>query len=299
MTSPRTIGLVAGFELYESLRSRKAVALLLLYLVIALGGTAIFASLLNSVYDQLADQLGAKLGPKIFERLAESDQLVKLVSRFVGNDEGLARELLTVPPLAVFYGWLITSFMPLIVVLSSADAISSEVASGSARFALFRIDRLGWTLGKLLGQTLLMVLGIAIGAVACWGVGVLALRQADAMASAYWLARMSFRGAFYGFAYLGIAMCASQLVRGNAGARALGIGFALLVVIFGNVLGRDTLRAKAPALIGALHRLFPNAHDTSLFQPALGARLLGSAALVGIGLLWFTIGYWRFARRDA
>lgn len=299
MSQVRTVGLVAGFDLYESLRSRKAVALILLYVVIAVGGTAIFASLVNRLYEQLSEQIGQQLGPAMIDRLLESEAVLELVTKLAGDDEALARELLTIPPLALFYGWLITTFIPLIVVLSSADAISGEIVSGSARFALFRVDRLGWAAGKLLGQTFLMAVGIAIGALASFVIGLVALDHINAADTAYWLARMSFRGAFYGFAYLGIAMCASQLVRSNAAARAMAIGLAFLASVFGAAFGAPALRAKAPALVDALHQLFPNAHSVALYRPELGARLVGTFALVAIGLAWFSLGYWRLSRRDA
>lgn len=299
MTNVRTVGLVAGFDLYESLRSRKAIALILLYVVIAVGGTAIFASLVNKIFEQISDNLGQQLGPEMIDKLLESKPVLELVTKLAGNDEALARELLTIPPLALFYGWLITTFMPLVVVLSSADAVSGEVVSGSARFALFRVDRLGWALGKLLGQTLLMVVGIAVGALACYGIGVLALDHIAPGKTAYWLVRMSFRGSFYGFAYLGIAMCASQLVRSNAAARALAIGLAFFASVLGAVFSAPGLRAKAPAVIDAIHQLFPNAHSIALYRPELAGRMLGTVALVAIGLAWFSLGYWRFQGRDA
>lgn len=299
MTNVRNVGLVAGFDLYESLRSRKAIALILLYVVIAVGGTAIFASIVNKIFEQLSENLGQELGPEMIDKLLDSKPVLELVTKLAGNDEALARELLTIPPLALFYGWLTTTFMPLVVVLSSADAVSSEVVSGSARFALFRVDRLGWALGKLLGQTLLMVVGIAVGALACYGIGVLALDHIAAGKTAWWLARMSFRGTFYGFAYLGIAMCASQLVRSNAAARALAIGLAFIASVLGAVFSAPALRAKAPAVIDAIHQLFPNAHSIALYRPELAGRLLGTGALVAIGLAWFSLGYWRFQGRDA
>ena len=67
MTNVRTVGLVAGFDLYESLRSRKAIALILLYVVIAVGGTAIFASLVNKIFEQISDNLGQQLGPEMID----------------------------------------------------------------------------------------------------------------------------------------------------------------------------------------------------------------------------------------
>jgi ABC-type transport system involved in multi-copper enzyme maturation permease subunit len=289
MSPLRTIGLVAGFDVYESLRSKKAIALILFYVVIALGGTAIFVSAMNRLYAQINDQLNGVT----VEQLLQSKEVLRLVSKLVDGDEALANELLRIPPLALFYGWLLRAFMPLIVVLSSADAISSEVSTGSVRFTLFRADRMAWASGKLLGQTLLMVLGILVGAAACYVLGAASLDHFAAGDTAYWLLRMSFRGSFYAFAYLGIAMCASQLVRSNAAARGAGLGLALFASIAGGLIGRST------SAINHLKYIFPNAHDGALFRPEVGERMVGSAALLAIGLAWFGLGLLRFNRRDA
>ena len=144
-----------------------------------------------------------------------------------------------------------------------------------------------------------MVVGIVVGAVACFGIGALSLDRFAALDTAFWLARMSFRGLFYGFAYLGIAMCASQLVRSNAAARGAGIGLAFLASVTGATLGAHFVRRRAPLFFDALHALFPNAHSGALFRPELAGRLVGTVALVAIGLAWFALGFWRLNRRDA
>lgn len=294
MIHPRTVGLVAGFDLYESLRSRKALALILLYALIALIGCWGFSEAINRVFEEMNESLGAQA----VDKLVDSDAMVDLVTRATGGDEALAKELLSVPPLALFYGWLITAFMPFIVALSSSDAISSELVSGSARFALFRVDRLSWAAGKLLGQTLLLIVGIAVGGAVAFGVGAVNLDRFVAGDTAFWLMRMSFRGMFYGFAYLGIALCASQIVSSNGAARGLALAFATFASVVGGVLGSPMMKEKGSVVIDAIHGFFPNAHDGTMFRPELAERLQGQVALLVIGLIWFAAGYWRLSRRD-
>ena len=43
---------------------------------------------------------------------------------------------------------------------TSADTIAGDVQSGAVRFSLFRVDRLSWAAGKLVGQTCLMAMGV-------------------------------------------------------------------------------------------------------------------------------------------
>ncbi len=294
MIRVRTIRLVAGFDLYESLRSRKAIALLLIYVVAALAGSALFIRALNGVMEELAQNLGKE----VTAQLLESDEVVRVIAKLVDGDEEVARSLLSVPPLALFYGWLATNFMPLVVVLTSSDAISSEVASGSARYALFRADRLDWALGKLAGQSLLMAVGIGLGGLVAFALGAAMLDTFEAGPAFYWIVVMSGRSLFYGFAYLGVAMCASQLVRSNAAARALAILMMFVLSVSGAILHAPVVVDTAPGLVKAFRQLFPNAHSLALFHPSLSQQLPAMLALFAIGAAYFGLGFWRFSTRD-
>jgi ABC-type transport system involved in multi-copper enzyme maturation permease subunit len=294
MASLRSVGLVARFDLFDSLRSRKAIALILIYIVISLAGSAIFIQGLNKLRERVEQRLGAEVTTEVLE----SDQTVEAITELVGDKE-LARTLVTTPPLALFYGWLALAFIPLVVVLTSADAISNELVTGSARYALFRVDRLSWALGKLAGQALLMVVGVLLGALASYLLGVFMLDKFDASGTAWWMARMAGRASVYGFAYLGVALCASMLVKSNGGARGIAIGLLFLLWMFGSLLGLKPIVELAPVFIGAVHKVFPNAHSTDLWRPQLIHRLVAMGALVAIGAAYFAAGFARLSRRDA
>ena len=251
-----------------------------------------------TAYNRLWARMTEQLGAEKVETLLASDELAEYLAETFDMGVDLARELITVPPLALFYLLLATTALPLVVILTSSDAVSSEIASGSARYALFRSDRLGWALGKLAGQTLLMIVGVVIGAVAAFAVGAAMLDRFEAASTALWLLRMSGRAAIYGFAYLGVAMCASLLVRGNAAARGLG----LMLVTFcwlGGTLLRVAVHRGAGDVVNALRQIFPNAHGDALFFPGLAERVPAMLALIAIGAAYFALGYARFARRDA
>jgi ABC-type transport system involved in multi-copper enzyme maturation permease subunit len=296
MSRLRSIGLVAGFDLYESLRSRKAIALLAVYVVVALAGTALFASALNEAMLRLQESVGSA---EAADKLLQSEQMVDLISELLRGDEELARALLAIPPLALFYAWFAINFMPLVIALTSADAISGEVSTGSVRYVLFRVDRFGWAAGKLAGQTLLLVVGIVAGAAAAFVLGIIMIDTFDVAANAWWLLRMSGRSAFYGFAYLGVAMCASQLVRGTAASRALAILFAFLCSLFGGILSLPPVVNLSPTLVKVARTVFPNAHANTLFRPEIVERGTAMLALTAIGLAFFGIGFLRFSKRDA
>lgn len=292
MPSFRTVGLVALFELYESLRSRRAIALLALYSIAALGASAAFIRTL--------DALRAQLGPSaaMAESLVESEPFVREIGQLLGSID-LARSMVAIPPLALFYGWLALNAVPLLVVFTSSDAIASDRDSGAARFVLFRTDRLSWALGKLAGQLSLMVVGVALGAVVSLVLGRWLLRDFSLASNAWWMARFGGRACCYGFAYLGLALCASQWARSPGRARWFGMALLTGCWLLGDMLQAQVVVDKIPMLASAVFKLLPAAHYEALWQPAFALRLRAMMALLAIGMGFFALGFVRFARQDA
>lgn len=295
MWRARTILQVAKFELLESLKSMKALVLLLLFLLGAFGASALFVNALDGIQSQLSEQLGQKVDMKM---IMENPNMIRLVEQLVGDRE-VAKSVVTIPPLAIFYGATTLTFAPLLVLFTSSDAISSDVASGAVRFSLFRIERISWAAGKLLGQTFLMTVAVLLGAAGCLAAGLLWLDGMDIANTAWWLLRVSGSCAVYTFAYLGVAMCASQLVRTNARARALALAMMFMCSVVGGVLQAPPIAKRAPELLGALSKLLPNGHSLALWHPGLVERGTAMLALIAIGLAFFGLGFLRFHRRDA
>lgn len=292
---------VARFDLAASLRSRKALVLLGLYLAGSVAASAGFVELLEAIEKTAADTLQvASTGRPgtMTASVMESEQLLQVVQELVG-DEDLARELLAIPPLALFQGWLALTFVPVLVTLTSSEAIASEVGSGAARFALVRTTRGAWAAGKLLGQAALMAAGLLLGAAGCWVVGAGWTAGFEPIDNAWWMLRLSLRACLVGFAWLGIVLGAGQLTRSANKARALGllslVGVAGLRLLLAHA---EPVRQKAPALADSLLPLFPGSHVLDLWQPALLDRLPAMAMLLALGGAAFTLGHLVFARRD-
>ncbi len=295
MTRAERIRLVAEFDLLESLRSRKAIVLLSLYLVGALGASGIFIRVLTAIREQLEEDIGHAIDVR---QLMESPGMARMVGTLTG-DTAVGNAIVAIPPMALFYGWLAMNFVPLLVLFTSADAVSGDLASGAIRFSLFRTDRMSWAVGKLIGQAALMAVGVLVGAAACWVTGVIWLDDMPAGQTAYWLLRISGRSTVYSFAYLGMVMCASQITRTSARAG----GLALLIMFFaslgGGIVRLEPIRERAPGLSSVVSKVFPNGHYLNLWHPGVfesGGAMLG---LVVIGLAFFFLGFWRFSRRDA
>lgn len=283
--SLRSILLVAAFDFAESLRSKRAVAVLLLYILAAAGGMAIFVQVLNKIRE--AGQM--ELPP---------EETIKLIGGLIGSAD-VAELLVTIPLHSLFYGWIAMTLVPIMVVMTSSDAVAGEVSSGSVRFALFRCDRLSWVLGIFLGQILLMLVGILLGAVGAHTVAALFARGHPFAEGLAWMLRLALRSAVYGTAFLGLALGFSQITRSVGWARALSlfalIGFSLLY----SVLELRTLRSELPVVSSVVKSLLPNSYSLDLWRPQLARRLVGMAALAGLSLLYFGLGFLAFRRRDA
>jgi len=295
MKHSQSIRLVATFDLLESLKSRKAVVLLALYTVGALGASGIFIRVLTAIRERLEEQVGHAVDVK---QLMESPGMGRVVGALAGDAE-VAGAIVTIPPLALFYGWLAMNFVPLLVLFTSADAIAGDVASGAVRFSLFRTDRISWALGKLLGQTSLMAVGVLVGALACWATGLLWLDGMPVADSAVWLLRISGRAIVYSFAYLGMVMCASQLTRTSVRAGGLALLLMFFCSLAGSVLQAEPIMEQAPALFGVLAKLVPGGHHLALWHPGLAQSTTAMLGLIAIGMAFFGLGFWRFSTRDA
>ena len=213
------------------------------------------------------------------------------------EDEATRDELLRMPLLSIFYGYMALNFVALLVLVTSAGSMAQDLASGGARFALFRCDRLSWATGKLLGQEALLATGLLIGALLAGTVGVLVADNFDPI-TWVWLLRTSFRTWLYGSAYLGIFCGLSLITRTPLGARALSL---FTLVAFGIAHGILTSRL-ANEQLPFLHYfgvVFPAHHSGALWSPELERYVPAAAALLLIGTAGFLAGHMVFKRRDA
>lgn len=296
------VALIVGWlDLQSALRSRKAVLLILLFLAGSVAASGAFLSLLRAAERAMAETLRVAATERpgaMTEELMRNEQLLAAIGDLVG-DPALAAELVTIPPLALFHGWVALTFVPALVMLNSTDAIAGEVESGSARFALARCPRAAWCFGKGLGQASLLGVGLLTGGLGAWVVGLLGLGSFTPWAHAVWILRLTGRGLLMGSAWLGIALGISMLVRSPNQARALGLLALIALGIGRQILGQTYLRDKAPVLVDTALQLFPGTHLLTLWQPALLDRLPAMVALPTLGGCAFLLGLAIFLRRDA
>jgi len=295
----RSAAIVTGFDLMDSLRSRRAIVLLALYVAGAAASSWVFAVSLKVFADAGRTAVMEQFGTapdNILEMIRESDEFHRVITRMV-KDPDLATELVSAHPLGLFYGAMGMVFLPVLVLLTSCTAVSAEVACGSSRFALFRTDRLSWAAGKLLGQSLLLGVGVVGGAAATFAVGLATLGIAEPWSLALWLGMMSGRAWAVGFAYLGIFTGISQMTRSVPWTRALCF-LTLMALGVGRLIVASDWFGRIIPFHGTLVKVFPAAHKGALWHPDLTVRLPAVAALLVIGLVGFLVGHLIFVGRD-
>jgi len=292
----RKLALVARFELNEALRSRLVVVVLALYGAGAALGTYLFARSLAAAEGAVRDSLSGTLSAhSVPDDLVRQHALPRVIEFFV-EDPALQKELLDVEPLAIFYGFMALNLVAPLVLLTSGSAHANELATGTTRFVLTRVDRLSWALGKLVGHAALLLVGLLVGALAT---GVVAWSGAgiDA-ASAVWLGRASLRAWVYGVAYLGLFSLVALVVRSPSRARSSSVALLFLLWL-GRVLCSSPLITARVPLLAHLVWVFPAQYELALWSPRWLESLGAIGALLAIGAASFALGYASFRRGDA
>ena len=291
----------ALLEWSTAVRSRRALVLLLIYLstsVLCMYGTV---SILGRMESELVSVLrlptDAQTGV-VSDTLWKAKPFQRLVRSAVGNSlvfEDISRR----HPMELVYAWFTFLFAPMLAVFVAGGRIADDLHSGAARYALVRVTRFEWSLGKYIGQALMIGLALAASALGAWTVIRCRLPTASATALCVPMFGWGAKAWVYSLAWLGLAMGLSHLARSSAKAVALGF-FALFAF---NVLPM-TLKglvewAGAPDAIMNLEALVPSGAENSLWRSSFTALASGSLHLILLGLLYLSAGAAVFARRDA
>lgn len=294
-----TLRIVAANELADSIRSRRVIVMLLLYLAGAMGATALFITFLHSVEGQLVTTLGLdapKDAGSVTATLWKSAPFRNMLSNLIG-DRKLAETLLDVPPLALFYGWLSCAFTPLLVMLTASARVSEEIASGSIRYIMFRGGRAPWLLGKFVGQAAQIFVALILSALGAWIVGWFRMSGYEGWPTAYHMLLFAARAWIYSLPFLGLALGISQLCA--MPNLALVFGFMSLVGVsvltgLSNWLAGDGWRR----IWDLVNIVTPGAHRQSLWWSDAEHLVPASVFLATLAAIYLFAGYARFARRD-
>lgn len=299
MKAWRSIRIVAGYELSDAIRSRRAVVVLLLYLLGAMAACNGFITVLHKLEVQLAEMLAlpasAQVGT-VVDALWKSPRFQRMIVHLVGNRD-VAMELLSVPPFALLYGWLAFTFTPVLVMLTTPSRIAEEIGTGSARFVLVRTSRFRWCLGKFAGQSLLVLLALLLSAAGAWAVARLRMQGMDGPAAAGGILFYALRAWIYSLAFVGLALSLSLATRSGNLAVVLG-----LLAWLGLTVLSHAARNRAGEGLGILwelaERLTPQGHRLDLWRPRAVHVLPAGVFVCMLGVGYMLSGYLCFRRKD-
>lgn len=298
MLDGKKLRVVARFELLESLRSRLFVIVISMYGAGAAIGSYAFIKTVEAAEQAARRSLAKAMGVEESQLPADlvREQALPAFSSMI-EDERLREELMSMPPLSIFYGFMALNLVALLVLVVSTGTMAADVSSGAARFALFRCDRVTWATGKLVGQEALLAAGLTVGALVTGLVGF--MLDADFAAETWgWLLRTSFRAWLYGSAYLGLFAGISLISSSPLKARALALFFWMGLGIAHSIVTADFVNERVPFL-HYLGYAFPAAHRQGLWSPDWNQYLISALALLVIGAVGFTVGQRIFHTRDA
>jgi ABC-type transport system involved in multi-copper enzyme maturation permease subunit len=169
------IGIIWRGELTRSLKSGRAVVLLVLFLLftsLVLGFFALFSYGFSSNQEKKFDEEIANspykddLDPK---KVAEQREKQKdtgstgfkkfvINALFADDDTALADMLLALPFMLLIVFKLTLMFLPLFITLMGFDQISGEISTKSIRYLVVRVRRSSLVLGKFLAQSSVLAL---------------------------------------------------------------------------------------------------------------------------------------------
>ncbi len=296
----RQVGVVLRYELADSIRSRRVLILLLLYLAGAMLACNGFITAIHKLEGQLSETLalpGAATPGAVTDALWRSKAFRRMVISLVGHKE-IALEVLSLPPIAVIYGWLAFTFTPILVVLSAAGRIAEEISSGSARYVLTRTSRPAWCLGKFGGQACDVLLALMLSAIATWCVARFRLSNCDGLDTARWIILYGWKAWLYSLAFIGLSLGISQAVRSPHHAMGLTLGVLIVMGILA-LMSQHMVGEGWSQLWQVTDYLFPMKQKLNLWRLQPLYIVNAGVYLVTLAMAYMLAGYAILSRRGA
>jgi ABC-type transport system involved in multi-copper enzyme maturation permease subunit len=298
-TTFRNTWAVAWHELADSIRSRRAIVLLILYVLGAVASTLLFVKLLHTLENQLEKTVGVAEAQKVggtTSALWKNTEFKEIMTHLIGSRDAADR-LLSFTPLALFFGWLSFTFTPLLVMLMSSARISEEIWSGSVRFVMFRTSRLSWCAGKFAGQALQLLAALLLSALAVWVTGWCRMAFFAPLPNALGLLAFALKGWVYSIAFLGLATGISQVVASPNVATALGFAAMVVAGILSSVAG--WMKSEPwQTIFETVAMLLPGGHLMDLWLTDLAHALPATLFVLCLGAAYALAGFVPFSRRN-
>lgn len=291
---------VAVADLRSSLRSRRAIVMILLFAAVS----ALVAYALVSAFSAIEREVVTALGLPpadnpcaVTATLWKSKPFMRFANGFAGGNLVFA-DIIGRHPLVLAYAFFMFSTVALLTLLVSAPKIADEVRSGAARYWLVRATRDEWSLGKFLGETVLVAVSLSVGSIAAWGVVAFRLPGSTGAVLLPDFVDWTARAAVYAFAWLGLFTGISHVAR--SGGKAVAFSILAVIAMAALPMALDNLAEVHPLLsfVNGLDVLAPRSAMSLMWRRAPAAFLRGFVHLSAIAFLYTGIGAAIFRRRD-
>ena len=294
------IGQVALAECAGAVHSRRALVILVLYLLSAVFCMMGTITILGKMEDELANVLQLPKSERtgvVSATLWKSKPFQRMVKAGVKNDL-VYNDIAGRHPAELVYAWFAFMCAPLLAVLVAGNRVADDLRSGAVRYALVRVTRLEWTLGKYVGQVLMVALALAASAAGAWLVAVFRLSGVGTFELLPAMCGWGFRAGLYALAWLGLALGVSHVTRSGSRATALGLLAVALCAAWPGILKLFGLWIGWPWLFH-LDAIVPSAAELALWRRGFVPLFTGGAHLLVLGLTYLMLGHAVFIRRDA
>lgn len=285
-------------ELESALHSRRALVLVLLYLVSAIccmyGTISLFGKMETEVAKVLQLPEGGKSGV-ISATLWKSASFSRMVQKGVDDDLVFA-DIQGRHPVELAYAWLAFLLAPFLAVWTAGNRISEDVHNGTVRYVLVRCTRAQWALGKYLGQVFMVGLALGLGALGAWLVAAFRLGGVDVMTLLPGMLDWAMRAWLYSVGWLGLALGISQMTRSSNYATFFGTVGVIVLLVLPNMLRASWCQEFG---LANLDLLTPRYANLGLWRRSLPVVAAAAFHLTVLGLFYWTVGHAVFRRRDA
>ena len=291
---------VAAMEWSFAVRSRRALVTMLLFVAVAVGVMYATISAFTAVEQQLVQSLGlpeSEAPGAALMALWKSKPFVKFMEHL--SQGGLMfADIRGRHPLLLVYAVFLFQIVPLLTLLVSAPRVADDVRSGAARYWLVRVSRTEWSLGKFFGEALMLALAMGVGALAAWAVMLCRLSVADGLAMLPGILDWTVRAWVYAFAWLGLFLGLSHIVRSGGKATALCVLALLGAAAWSLALRNLAENVTGFVWAGHLDALVPNSAWTLLWRRSPAVLLQGVVHLAALSFFYLALGAAVFRRRD-
>jgi ABC-type transport system involved in multi-copper enzyme maturation permease subunit len=296
LTSVRDTVAVARFHLARALRTKSALALLAVHILVAGGGAWVTSRILLELEHAAADALHVPRTKKpgaMLEALRANGELASTWKGMVGEE--LVDRAMSLPALAVTFFWFGLGTLPFLAAMAGAETLSDAIRDRSLRYEVVRTGRLELLLGRFFGQATLLALGVLGSTVGPLLIAKLLMVQQDGVALVASLLDLSARLFMFSLPFLGLGVAASACFANAHVARTVAMGATVATWTFWGLYKAGELD-RFLAVVEPILPVVPQASIVPLWEA--GARWTDDGAiLLGVGIACALLSAPRFLRR--